>query len=155
MFSTTIASSRPGQAGMVLSRISSGTSPVLRNWKWVPMGILILVSGISDVKVSASSSFRHISPSPAMTYHTSTTERCFTACVVAPGGRVQWARAPHGNCRSVLISEPSGAIWLRSIALFFAYNMFIYFLIQSVRIVLKVVSLHDWGRRASFFDAAK
>src|SRR5215475_2488863 len=82
---TPYASASPGQGGIVAPIAMSGSVLSQRNWKYVPVGMLIEMPGPTSTTSSWSPSFRHTRPWPEMKYHTSSIERCATAFETAFG----------------------------------------------------------------------
>src|SRR5664279_1245818 len=94
------ASAAPGQGGMVTATASSGESPVARNWKAAPTGIVTEIPAATATVASSSPSCRHISPLPPVKNHSSSTLRCRTARDVAPADRRKCAMLPRAEAAS-------------------------------------------------------
>src|SRR6188472_3241059 len=68
-----VASTSPGQGGIVMHRNRSGSAPVQRYWKAVPNGMSMETPGVRTVTASLLSSRRQISPWPDKTCQNSLT----------------------------------------------------------------------------------
>src|SRR6516162_7351066 len=116
---TVKASSAPGQGGIVTATASSGSSPSQRNWKCVPVGIVIETPGVTSTISSRSPSLRHTRPRPPVKHQISSTVRCATARDTAPGLSRKAAILPRANEPSRRTSEPSGATASGAAPIFF------------------------------------
>jgi hypothetical protein len=70
-----MASSIPGQGGMVTATASSGPSPVARNWNAVPAEIAIETPADTATVPTLPVFRRHMRPLPDKKYQTSSTLR--------------------------------------------------------------------------------
>src|SRR6516165_3554237 len=120
---TTKASSAPYQGGIVTAIASSGSLPLQRNWKCVPVGIVIETLEATSVISSRAPHLRHIWPCPAVKHQISSTDRWVTARDIDPGANRKAAILPRANDHSRRTSEPSGAIASSPVPIFLVSNV--------------------------------
>src|SRR6516164_4230637 len=107
---TGTASSSPGHGGIVAPIATRGSTPSQRNWKCVPVGMLIEMPGHTSTTSSSSPSFRHMRPFPEVKYQISSIMRWVTAFETAFGDNANAASPPRESWHSTRTSDPSGAM---------------------------------------------